>query len=111
MSTKGYCFVKCINFITGQDYKQKKLDFVGSEKRRLNIMNKARIQPFCRANNINIGCFDGIRVFPRSVTNRDSASFLYKNHFCFKWKCEDISFNQAFKELKNIFKTVDNFIT
>ena len=25
--TKGYCFVKCINFVTGQDYKQKYLDF------------------------------------------------------------------------------------
>ena len=23
--TKGYCFVKCINFLTGQDYKQKKI--------------------------------------------------------------------------------------
>ena len=46
-------------------------------------MTKARIQPFCRANNINLGCFDGIKVFPRSVTDIDNALFLYNNHFLF----------------------------
>ena len=25
--TKGYCFVKCINFLTGKDYKEQYLDF------------------------------------------------------------------------------------
>ena len=32
--TKSYCFVKCINFITGRDYKQQYLDFIRNEKRR-----------------------------------------------------------------------------
>ena len=71
--TKGYCFVKCINFLTGQDYKQQYLDFIRNETRRSNIMTKARIQPFCRANNINLGYYNDDRVFPRTVTNRDSA--------------------------------------
>ena len=53
--TNGYCFVRCINFITGQDYKQQYQDFIRNEKRRSNIMTKARVQPFCRANNINLG--------------------------------------------------------
>ena len=79
--TKGYCFVKCVNFLTGQDYKQQYLEFIRNEKRRSNIMTKARIQPFCRANNINLGYWDGERVFPRSVTNRDNALFLFNNHF------------------------------
>ena len=57
--TKGYCFVKCINFLTGQDYKQQYLEFIRSEKRRSNIMTKARVQPFCRANNVNLGYWDG----------------------------------------------------
>ena len=26
--TKGYCFVKCNNFLTGEDYKQQYLDFI-----------------------------------------------------------------------------------
>ena len=40
---KGYCFVKCINFLTGEDYKEQYLDFIRNEKRRSNIMTKAGI--------------------------------------------------------------------
>ena len=109
--TKGYCFVKCINFVTGQDYKQKYLDFIRSEQRRSNTMTKARIQPFCRANNINLGYYNDDRVFPRSVTNRDSALYLFNNHFCVIWKSENVSFNQAIQELKDNFKIVDNYIS
>ena len=68
--TKGYCFVKCINYLTGQDYKQEYLDFIRSESRRSNVMTRARIQPICRANNINLGFYNNDRVFPRTVTKR-----------------------------------------
>ena len=44
--TKGYCLVKCVNFLTGRDYKQQYLEFIRQEQRRSNIMTKARIQPF-----------------------------------------------------------------
>ena len=37
--------------------------------------------------------------------------YLYKNHFFSIWKSEVVSFYQAIKELKNISKTVDNYIT
>ena len=84
--TKGYCFVECINYLTGQEYKQQYLDFIRNEKTRSNIMTKARIQPFCEANHIDLGYYNDDRVFPRSVTNRDSALFLYNNHFCLVWK-------------------------
>ena len=109
--TKGYCFIKCVNFLTGQDYKQQYLEFIRNEKRRSNIMTKARIQPFCRANNNNLGYWDGERVFPRSVTNRDNALFLINNHFYLVWKSEGVSFKQAVQELKDNFKMVDNFKT
>ena len=109
--TKGYCFVKSINFLTGEDYKQQYLKFIRNEKRRSYIMTKARIQPFARANNNSIGYFDGERVFPRSVTNRDSALYLYNNHFCLIWKSQGFSFNQAIEELKNKFKMIDKYIT
>ena len=66
-------------------------------------MTKARIQPFCKANNINLGYYDGIRVLPRSVTEKNNALFHYKNHFCLVWKSEGVSFNQANKELKDNF--------
>ena len=74
--TKGYCFIKCVNYLTGQDYKQEYLDFIRNEKRRSNIMTMARIQPFRRANNINLGYYNNDRVFPRTVSNRDSALYL-----------------------------------
>ena len=97
---KGYCFIKCVNLLTGQDYKQQYLNSIRSEQRRLNIMTKARIQPFCRANIINLGYFDGERVFPRSVTERNKALYLYNNRFGLIWKSEKVSFNQAVQEIK-----------
>ena len=109
--TNRYCFVKCINFLTGQDYKDKYLEFIRNEKRRSNIMTKARIQPFCNKNNINLGYYNDDRVFPRTVTNRDSALYLYNNHFCLIWKSQGKSFKDAIQELKDNFKIVDNYIT
>ena len=73
-------------------------------------MTKARIQPFCRANNINLGYFDVERVFPRSATERNNALFLYNNQFCLIWKSEGVSFKDAIKQLKDKFKIVDNYI-
>ena len=109
--TKGYCFVKCINYLTGRDYKQEYLDFIRNEKRRCNIMTMARIQLCLRKLGIDLGFFNGGRVFPRTVTIRERASYLCNNHFYLIWKSENVSFNQAIKELKANFKIVDNYIT
>ena len=35
IATKGYCFVKCITFITGEDYKEQYLDFIRNEKKTI----------------------------------------------------------------------------
>ena len=59
-------------------------------------MTKAGYQPFCGANNNNIGYFDGIRVFPKSVRDRNNALLLHSNHFCLIWKSEGVSFDQVF---------------
>ena len=109
--TKGYCFVKCVKYLTGQDYKQEYLDFIRNEKRRSKIMTMARIQPCLKKLDIDLGSYNGEKVFPRTVTNRDSALFLYNNHYCLIWKTQGVSFNQAIQELKNNFKIVDNFLT
>ena len=45
ISTKCYCFIKCINHLTGEDYKKQYLIFLRSEKRRSDIMSIARVQP------------------------------------------------------------------
>ena len=74
-------------------------------------MTKARIQPFCKANSINLGYYDGERVFLRSFTDRDNALYWFNNHFVLIWKSEGVSFNQAIKELKDNFKIFDNHAT
>ena len=74
-------------------------------------MTKARIQPFCRGNSNNLGYYDGMRVFPRSITDRDNALFLYNNHSRSIWKFGNISSNKAIQELKDLFKIVDIYIT
>ena len=109
--TKGYCFIKSVNFLTGQDYKEQYIEFIRSEQRKSNIMTMARIQPYLRKLGIDLGYYNGERVFPKIVTHRDSALHLYNNHFCLIWKSEGVSFNQAINELKNNFKMFDNHIT
>ena len=110
--TKGYCFVKCIIFWLSEDYKQLYLDFIWNEKRPSNILTKANIQPFCRANNNNIGYFDGLKVFARSVTERNIALYLENNHFCLIWRSEGVSLNDVEKsDWKDKFKKIDTYIT
>ena len=109
--TKSYCFIKCVNYLTGQDYKEEYLEFIRNEKRRCNVMTMARIQPCLKKLGIDLGYFNGERIYPRTVMNRDNAFYLYNNHFCLIWKSQNVSFNDAIKELKENFKIVDNYIT
>ena len=110
--TSGMCFIKCINYFTKKDYTEEFLTFIRSEQRRSNVMTSARIQPFCRKYNINIGCFDGTRINPRNLTQRNTALKIHENHFCLIWKTDNISFNQVMEdELKPNFKVVDNVIS
>ena len=69
--TSKMCFIKCIKYFTKKDYAEEFLTFIRSEQRRSNVMTSARIQPFCKKYNINIGCFDGTRINPRNLTQRD----------------------------------------
>ena len=109
--SKGYCFIKCVNFSTSLDYKQQFLDFIRNEDRRSNVMTKARIQPCPKKLGIHLGYYNDERIFPRTVTNRNSALYFYNNIFCLLWKSQGVSFNQAIQDLKNNFKIVDNYIT
>ena len=96
-STKGYCFIKCVNFSTGGNYREQYFDFIKIEKRRSTIMTMPRIQPLCGGNIINLGDFDETRDFPRSVTERNKTLRLSNNHFCLIWKSQGVSFIQAKK--------------
>ena len=109
--TSGNCFIKCINYFTKKDYTEEFLTFIRTEQRRSNVMTSARVQPFCRKHNINIGCYDGFRVCPRNITQRNTALKIHDNHFCLIWKSDDVSFVGAKRELKDNFEVVDNVIS
>ena len=66
--TKGYCFVKGNNYLTGEVYKQQYLDFIRNEKKRSKIMTMARIQPCMGKLVVNLGYYKGKEVWPRSIT-------------------------------------------
>ena len=74
-------------------------------------MTSARVQPFCRKYNINIGYFNGKEKWPRTVTQKDTALKIHENHFCLIWKSDRISFDKAIKQIKDDFKVVDNVIS
>ena len=95
LPTSGMCFIKCINYLTEKDYTEEFLTFIRSEQRRSNVMTSARIQPFCRKYNINIDCFDGTRMNPRKLTQRNTSLFLCNIHFCLIWKSNCVSFYQV----------------
>ena len=109
--TSGNCFIKCINYSTKKDYTEDFLTFIRNEQRRSNVMTTARIQPFCKKHNINIGCYDGIRVCPRNITQRNIAIKIHNNHFCLFWISYNVSFDRAIRELKDNFKVVNNVIS
>ena len=98
--TSGNCFIKCNNDVAGREYADKFSTFIRTEKRRSNFRTSARIQAFCGKHNIIIGCYEGFRVCPRSITERSRALFMFKNHFCLVWKYKGVSFTKAIEELK-----------
>ena len=110
--TSGMCFIKCISYFTKKDYTEEFLTFIRTEKYRSGVMTTARIQPFCKKYNINIGYFNGKEIWPRTVTQRNIALKVHNNHFCLIWKSNGSSFNQIIEnELKPNFKVVDNVVS
>ena len=87
------------------------LTFTRTKQKRSKVLATARIQPFCKKHNINIGWIDGLRRCPRKNTERDIAFDVYKNHFCVFWKSNGIIFNKATEELKLNLKVVDVVIS
>ena len=74
-------------------------------------MTMAPFRPCLRKLGVNLSHYNGKETWHRYITERDTALFLYNNHFWLIWKSEGVSFNQAIKELKDDFEIVDNFIT
>ena len=107
------CFRKCIEFITKKDFSEQYRNFIKDSIRTKNIMTSARIQPFCKKYNINLGVYNlkQQKILPLSVTQRNICSFIHENHFCLIWKKNNTTFSNALKELKDNFKYESNQIS
>ena len=70
-------------------------------------MTLARIQPFCKKYEIDLGYFNGKEVWPRTVKERKQCLYLHNNHFCCIW---GDSLKKAVEEVESNFKLVNNYV-
>ena len=52
------CFRKCLEFIYKKDFSQHYREFIRESQRNKNIMTSAKIQPFCKKHDIDLGIYD-----------------------------------------------------
>ena len=55
IATGNACFRMCLEFFYKKDISKEYKEFILDSHRCKNIMTSAKIQPFCRKNNINLG--------------------------------------------------------
>ena len=51
-------------------------------------LTSAKIQPFCRKYNINLGIYNKKQqsILPKTITERRICLLIHENHFCVIWK-------------------------
>ena len=78
------CFRKCLEFIYKKDFSKQYCDFIEESQRNKNIMTSAKIQPFCKKHNINLGVYNPKQqeILPRSFIERRICLFIHQNYFC-----------------------------
>ena len=103
--TSGFCFIKRIEFLTSIDFEQLFLYFIRDKIRRINVLKKARFQPFCIAHSISIRYFNGKKVYLRSVTEKSKACYSYRN---LNLKSDGVDFKKAIAEIKSKVTIVAN---
>ena len=100
------CFRKCLEFISNKDLSEEYRDFIKNSKTTKNIMTSAKIQPFCKKYNINLGVYNinQQEILPRSVTERRISLYIHENHFCLIWKTKNTTFINAIKKIRRQFQ-------
>ena len=69
-------------------------------------MTSAKIQPFCRKYNINIGVYNKRQrsILPKTITERGICLLIHNTHFSVIWKNNQSSFPDAIEEVEKKFK-------
>ena len=71
------CFRKCLDFLYEKDFSQQYRDFIKESQRNKNIMTSAKIQPFCKEYNINVGGYGPKQKNSTTFYKRTKSMFLY----------------------------------
>ena len=98
-------FRKCSEFLYEKDFSQQYRDFIEKSQRNKNRMTSAKIQPFCKKCNFNLGVYDPKqkRFLPLSIKERRTCLYIHKRLFCVIWKTVKATSTDAIKELENNF--------
>ena len=72
--------MKRIESFANKDCPEEFWDSFRNEKYRSGVKTSARTEPFRKYYFISISCYDGLRVYPRTNTERDIALYMYKNN-------------------------------
>ena len=107
------CFRKCLEYKCKLDFSQQYREFIKESKRNKTIMTSAKIQPFCKKRNINLGVYNPKQqeFLPISCTERRNSLYIHTNHFSVLWKAEKTNIADAIKELEKNFEYQPNHFT
>ena len=104
--TGNVCFRKCSEHIYKRHFSNEYKEFISDSERCKNIMTSAKIQPFCRKCNINLGVYNKKQrsFLPKSVAERRICLLIHNNHFCVIWKTNQSTFPDAIAQIENNFR-------
>ena len=74
--TGNDCFRKCLEYVYKRDFSNEYKDFILSSDRCKNIMSSAKIQPFCRKFNINLGVLNKKQQFYLKLSLKEKFVYL-----------------------------------
>ena len=69
-------------------------------------MTSAKIQPFGRKYNNNLGVYNKKQrsILPKTITERRICLLIHNNLFCVIWKTNQSTFPDAIREIENNFR-------
>ena len=81
-------------------------EFILDSDRSKDIMTSAKVQPFCRKYNINLGVYKNKQrsILPKTITERRSCLLTHNNHFWVIWKTNQSAFSDAIEEIEINFR-------
>lgn len=79
--SSGLCFAKCIEYLYGEEYKQKYLDFALKEKIFKDKFPQCKIQRFNEIANIRIGVYDEKKQHVRHCKDYEYVIALCEGHY------------------------------